>query len=376
MATWPSGNKAATTTTDADADSISGARVDINKTVSNLNDVIDMFDMSTLADDRILVYDSASATFKVEDNATFTGDLNGNPLYDSTGDVVVQDKMVVYANSTDDRNISLGDETFGPPNYQLTNVKIDGLEERWAWLTLDEFSDSTFKNSVGPGNFTNPLIISRVQGGTPSAPVGLLSGRRILGIQSTVGYDDDGAGTNYVLPTSANFRFQAEVTENQRNTARGTKVYFDTIANGSTSTTRSIEMQGNRVEVAPTGDGILGCGATLTIEPDSELIIKKHAREYFSTSQTGTYSVDYNDGEWVEIDASADITMGLPTNLTAGRSMKVMVLNTSGSNITLNMHANFIGTAASYTIGAGNRTAFEIECWDTNYITTLMFDNQ
>ena len=43
MTTWPSTNKAVTTTTDADSDSISGARVDINKSISNVNDIIDYF---------------------------------------------------------------------------------------------------------------------------------------------------------------------------------------------------------------------------------------------------------------------------------------------------------------------------------------------
>jgi hypothetical protein len=255
MATWPSGNKAVTTTTDADSDSISGARVDLNKTVSNVNDIIDMFDISSPADDQILVYDSVSSTFKVEDNVSgFTGDLAGNVLYDSTGDVVVEDKMIVKANSTDDRNISLGDETFGGPNYLLTNLKIDGQEERWAWITLDEHTDGPFPKTIAGGNFSNPLIISRIQGGTPSAPVGLPAYKRIFGLQATVGYDDDGAGTNYVLPTSASFRFQAETTENQRTTARGSKVYFDTTANGSTATTRTLEMQGDTAKFAGTID--------------------------------------------------------------------------------------------------------------------------
>ena len=39
MTTWPSGNKAVTTTTDAVSDTISGAREDINKTISNVNDL-------------------------------------------------------------------------------------------------------------------------------------------------------------------------------------------------------------------------------------------------------------------------------------------------------------------------------------------------
>ena len=79
MTTWPSTNKAVTTTTDADSDSISGARVDINKSISNVNDIIDMFDIpATPTDNYILVYDTASATFKVEENTASGGGL-ANP---------------------------------------------------------------------------------------------------------------------------------------------------------------------------------------------------------------------------------------------------------------------------------------------------------
>ena len=180
-------------------------------------------------------------------------DTNGNVIFDSTGDTVtVEESKLVASPSGGDRNITLGDETFASANFLLTNLKVDGQEERWPWITLDEFSDGAFPKTIGGGNFTNPLIISRIQGGTPSAPVGLPANKRIFGLQATVGYDDDGLGTNYVLPTSASFRFQAETTENQRSTGRGAKVYFDTTANGSTSTTRTLEMQGSEAKFAGT----------------------------------------------------------------------------------------------------------------------------
>ena len=70
MTTWPSGNKAVTTTTDAAADSISGARVDINKTISNVNDIIDIFNIpSSPTDNHILKYNSSTGKFDVEADA-------------------------------------------------------------------------------------------------------------------------------------------------------------------------------------------------------------------------------------------------------------------------------------------------------------------
>ena len=80
MTTWPSGNKAVTTTTDAAADSISGARVDINKTISNVNDIIDIFNIpSSPTDNHILKYNSSTGKFDVEAD---TGGGSGIALTD------------------------------------------------------------------------------------------------------------------------------------------------------------------------------------------------------------------------------------------------------------------------------------------------------
>ena len=80
MTTWPSGNKAVTTTTDAATDSISGARVDINKTISNVNDIIDIFNIpSSPTDNHILKYNSSTGKFDVEAD---TGGGSGIALTD------------------------------------------------------------------------------------------------------------------------------------------------------------------------------------------------------------------------------------------------------------------------------------------------------
>ena len=74
MPSWPSGSKAATSTSDNPADSISGARGDINQTISNVNDIIDIFNIeASPTDGHILVYDTDTGKFE-------TGDLiEGTP---------------------------------------------------------------------------------------------------------------------------------------------------------------------------------------------------------------------------------------------------------------------------------------------------------
>jgi hypothetical protein len=63
---WPT-STASTTTTDNDSDKISASRADINLTISNVNDIIGMFNIpATPTDNYILRYDSATSKFEVE----------------------------------------------------------------------------------------------------------------------------------------------------------------------------------------------------------------------------------------------------------------------------------------------------------------------
>ena len=79
MATWPSANKPATTTTDADSDSISGARADINKALTNQIEIIDMFNIpGSPTDNYILKYNASANRFDMEADSggTITGVTN------------------------------------------------------------------------------------------------------------------------------------------------------------------------------------------------------------------------------------------------------------------------------------------------------------
>jgi hypothetical protein len=325
------------------------------------------------------VYDSVSSTFKVEDNATFTGDMNGNVLYDSTQDLIIEDDLVVRPNNTDDRQAFIGDYniTLGASTYNYTALVADAAGEGWPLFVMKDYATQ----SGGNPSITNPTFLAEVRGGSPASPAALPSGRRLISFQAVPGINTSGD----LAANGATFRVMAVTTETQSSTNQGNKLALQTTKNGTASPLNTMLLEGDTVTInAAGGAGIGGSGGagtlsaatTLTIDPGSELVIRKHAREYYSTSQTGSYNPDYNDGEWIDISASADITIDLPSNLSAGRSMKVMVYNSSGVNIILTMNSGFIGTASSYTIGAGNRTAFEIERWNTNYITTLMFDNQ
>jgi hypothetical protein len=104
MTTWPSSNKAVTTTTDSDADTISGARIDINKTIANVNDIIDIFNIpSSPTNDYILKYDTGTGKFQMEAD---TGSGGGGLAFknidvDGLG-IYVDDDYVVTGYVADD----------------------------------------------------------------------------------------------------------------------------------------------------------------------------------------------------------------------------------------------------------------------------------
>jgi hypothetical protein len=385
MATWPSGNKPVTTTTDADSDSISGARADLNKTVANQIEIIDTFNIpASPTNDHILVFNSSTGQFDVEANtAGFSGDLNGTDLTDSAGELdIVNSRVNVKPNTSDDRKISMGDELFTTSNYPLTSHTISGAEERWAFLFLDEHSAGTgLPKSIGGGNFTNPTIAGRVQGGTPGNEVGVKSGGRLISFQAFAGQDDDGAGTNYTLPTSANFRILGETTQVQRtsgNGGRGTKLRFDTIADDSQSSTISMDMQGDSVRITPGGNGNINCGGDLNIKANfgnNPVTITKRAFVYHSDSYASSFTPDADDGDWIKVDATGAIDIAVPTNFASGQRIHLMVKNTSGGNLTPTFAAAYIGLGSGGTIGNNNRSLYAIENWNSEICVYQLLNN-
>lgn len=67
MATWPSGSKASTQYTDQPTDRIADARAEINQTIANQGEIIDMFNIASPNDGDVLVYNNSNSRFEVGD---------------------------------------------------------------------------------------------------------------------------------------------------------------------------------------------------------------------------------------------------------------------------------------------------------------------
>lgn len=103
MATWPSGSKASTTNLDAGTDKPSLARADIKQNVDNVNDIIDMFNISSPSDGQILKYNTSNTRFELATDDTGAGGgittvapgTNIDVTEDSAGGVTVSLEPVV-----------------------------------------------------------------------------------------------------------------------------------------------------------------------------------------------------------------------------------------------------------------------------------------
>lgn len=154
MATWPSANKPATTTTDADSDSISGARADINKALTNQIEIIDMFNIpGSPTDNYILKYNASANRFDMEEDSggTITSVTNfvDNRVVTASGATTLNGE----ANLTFDGSVlvvtgSIESEGINNGNERITNVANPTA-------SLDAVNKQYLENQIYVNGYTN-----------------------------------------------------------------------------------------------------------------------------------------------------------------------------------------------------------------------------
>ena len=154
MATWPTVNPVGTTT-DADSDSISGARGDINQTIDNIIEVVDMFNIpASPTDNYILRYNSSSGVFDMEDeqaNNAVTDYTNGvdNRIITSSGATTIN----AEANFTFDGSNALLSGSAGGLTSPILELVTDNSGWDKAQLMCTDSTDDVF-SQVGQANDT------------------------------------------------------------------------------------------------------------------------------------------------------------------------------------------------------------------------------
>jgi hypothetical protein len=254
---------------------------------------------------------STSDTLKLDDDVIITGttELQGN-LSSNGSELTVADNLKVA--TTGSSSTVIGDSQIAGL-FDTHGFKINADETNWAGITLEEYVGAGDKPLVS--GFANATVAAQVIGGTPSAKTNVVSGKRLLTIQGLAANQTDGT-----LPATANFRVKGETTEDQTTSNRGTKLTFESIANGSNSTTESLKLQGNQVTVNSGGDGYLNSGGDLYLNDDVKV--------------TGTLDVDAATnlkGNVTLGDANTDVITATG-KLKASNGFKNTVLDVNTAN--------------------------------------------
>jgi hypothetical protein len=121
---WPS-SKPNTTTTDSAGDLISDSRSDINLAISNVNDITDFIDTSSIANGDILVYNSSSGTLVRDTNNVVSDVANTFSKAQAFGLTTLTDAATISwdlsANQVAQVELG-GNRTLGAPTNQVAGA--------------------------------------------------------------------------------------------------------------------------------------------------------------------------------------------------------------------------------------------------------------
>lgn len=150
---WPSGTKASTQYTDSPQDQIALARAEINQTISNVNDIIDTFDIASPNDGDVLEYDSGTGSWKSVSKqnlfplpATFSSSIGAG------GDYIP--KIELVSGNTYRRAIT----GLNDLDSVVTDVNDSAGQGFTFTLPAGTYKVRWLTNVVGTDQFANPII--------------------------------------------------------------------------------------------------------------------------------------------------------------------------------------------------------------------------
>lgn len=226
-------------------------------------------------------------------NTDITGTLDVSGATTISGNTKVEDAEFTVEGDASTKKTLIGDQLIAA-SYDMHGIRVSADDTCWAGISLEEYVGGADK-PVASG-FTNPTFGTEIIGGTPTAKAAVASGKRLFVLQSLAANATDGS-----LPSTANFRIKAETTEAQTSTNRGTKVSFESTANGNSATTETIKLQGDTVTINTGGDGKITSGGTLILDDDVQV------NSTLNVQGTSDFDDDVNMDGNLQVDGTLDV---------------------------------------------------------------------
>ena len=196
-------------------------------------------------------------------------------------------------------------------------------------------------DSFGTGAYG--LVAGRSGRGTPASPTPSQNNDVLMRMSG------NGWGTTGFAPLGV-ARIDIVATENYTDSARGSKIIFYNIANGSNTVQEIASFNANTIEF------------TGTVKPEKGFI---YAPTILPGSQTA-FTIDFSTTSLIKANVAADCTVSL-SNYTAGKVVEVWLTNTSASSRT-------ITHGCTATNSTENSTTFAMPATSSAYMRYFSID--
>ena len=285
---------------------------------------------------------TSSGTLKIDDDLIVTGSIS-----DDGGTLVLNDAtdingLTQVVGATNNKTV-IGDQQIAS-TYNITGVKVQADETKWANVLLQEYEGAGGKPASS--GFTNPTFGSEIIGGTVASPGAVSADKRLFVLQSLAANATDGT-----LPTTSNFRILAQTSQAQTSSNRGTFVDIDSTADDSNSTTTSLRLQGNVVQVNPDGNGVLKSGGDLTLD-DNVIVTGTIDLKGNISNSAGDVTVNDNLKVNTNLTVDGNTVLGNANDDSITCNGKLTAVNGFVNTILTVASANFLASVGAIDEGA------------------------
>ena len=364
MATWPSGTKASTANLDAGTDSPSSARADLKQNTDNVNNIIDMFNISTPSNNQILKYNSANSRFELGT------DLNT--------DAVTSVNSQTGAVSLDTDDISEG-----------TNKYFSNTLSRSAISVTDTGGDGalSYNSSTGVITYTGPSatdVRAHFSAGTGITITDGVVATTITqyadsNARSAISVTDSGGdgSLSYNSSTGVITYTGPSASEVRSHFSAGTGITItsgviastvtsgiaDVVADTTPQLGGNLDVNGQQIVSASNGNIVIapnGTGMTMLNN------IEYHEKIHSLGTTSGTITPDVANGNVQTITLNGNLTFNAFANPISGQSL-TLIITTNGTGRTLTSTMLYAG--ASKTLS----TTSTVDILTVSYIGTTYY---